>query len=193
MNAALCAVLCMLDGMPADRVAALASTVMGPAGRMERYPLRTGAVGVVDYAHTPDALENAIRVLRDLSRQRDARIQVVFGCGGDRDRGKRPEMGRIAAELADAVVVTSDNPRSEQPTDIIRHILGGIEGASLERVTVIQDRRTAIRTALDAAGDGDIVLIAGKGHEDCQIIGTDRLSFSDAEEILAWDTLDDSV
>ncbi len=188
MNAALCAVLCMLDGMPADRVAALIATVTGPAGRMERYPLHNGAVGVVDYAHTPDALENAIRVLRDLSRQRNARIHVVFGCGGDRDRGKRPEMGRIAAELADAVVVTSDNPRSEQPAAIIRHILGGIEGAALERVTVVEDRRTAIRAALDAAGDGDIVLVAGKGHEEYQIIGADRLSFSDAAEILAWNT-----
>ncbi len=187
MNAALCAVLCMLDGMPAERVGTLIANVTGPAGRMERYPLRSGAVGVVDYAHTPDALENALHVLRDLAQSKQSRIHVVFGCGGDRDRGKRPEMGRIAAELADSVVITSDNPRSEAPADIIRHILGGIEGPATERVTVIEDRRSAIHAALAAAGDGDIVLVAGKGHEEYQIIGADRLPFSDAAEIQSWD------
>ena len=149
--------------------------------------MRSGAVGVVDYAHTPDALENALQVLRDLARSNHAHLHVVFGCGGDRDRGKRPEMGRIAAELADAVVVTSDNPRSEQPAEIIRHIVGGIEGPAIERVTVIEDRRSAIRAALAAAAPGDIVLVAGKGHEEYQIIGTDRLPFSDAAEIQSWD------
>lgn len=187
MNAALCAVLCMLDGMPSERVVALIANVTGPAGRMERYPLRTGAVGVVDYAHTPDALENALIVLRDLARSKHARIHVVFGCGGDRDRGKRPEMGRIAAELADSVIVTSDNPRSEQPADIIRHIVGGIEGPAIDRVSIIEDRRTAIRSALASASAGDIVLVAGKGHEEYQIIGTDRLPFSDTAEIQSWD------
>ena len=191
MNAALCAVLCMLDGMPPGRVMELLATVTGPAGRMERYPLRNGAVGVVDYAHTPDALENALQVLRELARSSHARLYVVFGCGGDRDRGKRPEMGRIAAELADSVVVTSDNPRSEQPADIIRHIVGGIEGPAIERVSIIEDRRAAIRAALAAANPGDIVLVAGKGHEEYQIIGSDRLPFSDAAEIQSWDARTD--
>ena len=116
-----------------------------------------------------------------------AQIWTVFGCGGDRDRGKRPEMGRIAAELADSVIVTSDNPRSEQPADIIRHIVGGIEGPAIDRVSIIEDRRTAIRSALASASAGDIVLVAGKGHEEYQIIGTDRLPFSDAAEIQSWD------
>lgn len=193
MNAALCAVLCMLDGMSPERVAELVAALTGPTGRMERYPLHTGAVGVVDYAHTPDALENALQVLRELTRSKQSRIHVVFGCGGDRDRGKRPEMGRIAADLADSVVITTDNPRSEQPADIIRHIMAGIEGPAIDRVTIIDDRRTAIRTALSGAAHGDIVLVAGKGHEEYQIIGMDRMPFSDAAEILAWDADGDAA
>ncbi|MBC8124201.1 MAG: UDP-N-acetylmuramoyl-L-alanyl-D-glutamate--2,6-diaminopimelate ligase, partial [Candidatus Kapabacteria bacterium] len=187
-NAALCAVLCLADGMEADEVVRVLAQVKGPAGRMERHPIPSGAIAVVDYAHTPDALDNALRVLRQLHTHEGSHpaIHVVFGCGGDRDQGKRPTMGRIAASLADQVWLTSDNPRSEDPSEIIRHILSGIEGAARERTQVIEDRREAIRAALLAAGPNDVVLIAGKGHEEYQIIGTERLPFSDAAEIEAY-------
>lgn len=184
-NAALVAVLCMLDGMPSEHVVAHMAQVSGPKGRMEVYTIPSGPTAIVDYAHTPDALESVLGVLRGLhvSAGSAGKIHVVFGCGGDRDRGKRSEMGRIASEMADHVYVTSDNPRTESPSDIIAHIMGGIDGPHRSRVTVIEDRRQAIKAALDAAKHGDVVLIAGKGHEEYQIIGTQRLPFSDAEEV----------
>lgn len=184
-NAALCAVLCMLEDIPSERVVEILKNVTGPAGRMERHELPSGTVAVVDYAHTPDALSNALRVLRGLHAESASRpvIHVVFGCGGDRDRGKRPIMGQIAATLADRVWLTSDNPRSEDPEEIIQQILGGIEGAARVRTEVIEDRREAIRAAISAAGPNDVVLVAGKGHEEYQIVGLDRLPFSDAAEI----------
>jgi len=184
-NAALCAVLCLADGMEAAEVVRALAQVKGPAGRMERYPISSGAIAVVDYAHTPDALYNALRVLRHLHTGQESHptIHVVFGCGGDRDQGKRPTMGRIAARLADRIWLTSDNPRSEDPTEIISHIMSGIEGLARERTVIIEDRREAIRAALLAAGPNDVVLIAGKGHEEYQIIGTERIPFSDVAEI----------
>lgn len=186
-NAAVCAVMCLAEGIPAADVVRALACVSGPAGRMERYTLVNGGVAVVDYAHTPDALDNALRGLRMLHADSPLKphIHVVFGCGGDRDRGKRPEMGRIAALHADYIWLTSDNPRGEDPADILRHILGGIEGAVRERTTVIEDRREAIRAALEEAGPNDVVLVAGKGHEEYQIIGLERLPFSDAAEIIA--------
>jgi UDP-N-acetylmuramoyl-L-alanyl-D-glutamate--2,6-diaminopimelate ligase len=126
-----------------------------------------------DYAHTPDALERALRTLRPLTR---GRLIVLFGCGGDRDRGKRPIMGRIAAELADLAVVTSDNPRTEDPEAILDEVEAGMGRA--ERVRV-GDRRAAIATALDRARPGDTLLLAGKGHETYQIIGTTKLPFDE--------------
>lgn len=187
-NAALVAVLCMLDGMPTEHVVAHMAQVSGPKGRMEVYSIPSGPTAIVDYAHTPDALESVLRVLLGMRSalamaQQTGKIHVVFGCGGDRDRGKRSEMGRIVSEMADHVYVTSDNPRTESPSDIIAHIMGGIDGPHRSRVTVIEDRRQAINAALDAAKHGDVVLIAGKGHEEYQIIGTQRLPFSDAEEV----------
>lgn len=184
-NAALVAVLCMLDGMPPEHVIAHMAQVSGPKGRMEVYTIPSGPTAIVDYAHTPDALESVLGVLRGLhvSAGSAGKIHVVFGCGGDRDRGKRSEMGRIASEMADHVYVTSDNPRTESPSDIIAHIMGGVDGPHRSRVAVIEDRRQAINAALDAAKHGDVVLIAGKGHEEYQIIGTQRLPFSDAEEV----------
>jgi len=185
-NAAMCAVLCLLDGLPPDVVVHAMANVKGPAGRMERYDLPNGAIAVIDYAHTPDALDNALRVLRELHSDGSVRpnIHVVFGCGGDRDKGKRSEMGNIAAHHADFIWLTNDNPRSEDPTEIIKNILGGIEGAARERTEVIEDRHLAIRAALSAAGPNDVVLVAGKGHEEYQIIGLERLPFSDAAEVI---------
>jgi UDP-N-acetylmuramoyl-L-alanyl-D-glutamate--2,6-diaminopimelate ligase len=131
---------------------------------------------VVDYSHKPDALAGVLRAARDLARER---VICVFGCGGDRDRGKRPLMGRIASELADIAVVTSDNPRTEEPRAIIDEILEGADGdAELE---VEPDRRAAIARAIGLARDGDVVVIAGKGHETTQEVGDQRLPFDDRE------------
>ncbi len=143
-------------------------------GRMERVANTAGIDVVVDYAHTPDALEQALRALRETAR---GSVAVVFGCGGDRDRSKRPEMGRIAAQLADRIYVTSDNPRSEEPQAIVAEIETGIG----ERVhTVEVDRRAAIERAVREAQPGDVVLVAGKGHEIYQIVGDRTLPFDDA-------------
>ncbi len=158
----------------------LATCARGLAS-LDRVPGRMEHVGaadidvVVDYAHTPDALENALLALREIAPHA---LAVVFGCGGDRDRGKRPEMGRIAATYADRIYVTSDNPRSEPPSDIIAQIETGI-GAH-EHVTEV-DRRAAIRRAIEDAKPGDVVLIAGKGHETYQIVGDATLPFDDVD------------
>jgi UDP-N-acetylmuramoyl-L-alanyl-D-glutamate--2,6-diaminopimelate ligase len=144
-------------------------------GRMELVGASTEPAVVVDYAHTPDALEKALQALRVHCQ---GNLWVVFGCGGDRDRGKRAEMGEIAQRCADKVVVTSDNPRTESPDKIIEHIL---QGTSRE-VIVESDRRAAIRLAIGSADKNDVVLIAGKGHEDYQILGAQRLPFSDQSE-----------
>jgi UDP-N-acetylmuramoyl-L-alanyl-D-glutamate--2,6-diaminopimelate ligase len=138
---------------------------------------------VVDYAHTPDALENVLRALRELMSlgPRHGKLVCVFGCGGDRDRGKRPLMGRIASALADEVIVTSDNPRSEDPRSIIDDVLSGISGGA----EVIEDRSNAIRDALSRAGAGDVVLVAGKGHEPYQEIAGIKHPYSDAAVVRA--------
>jgi len=144
-------------------------------GRMERI----GAFGIdaiVDYAHTPDALENVLRAARETAKRK---LIVVFGCGGDRDPGKRAEMGTIAAGLADRVIVTSDNPRSEDPLTIARAIAEGI------RADIVLDRRRAIRRAINEAVAGDVVVIAGKGHETYQIVGAQTLPFDDRDEVRA--------
>lgn len=168
---------CVAAGMEPARVAAALEKTPQVPGRLEVVPAE--GLGVyVDYAHTPDALKNAILSIKPLAR-RD--IWVVFGCGGDRDRGKRPQMGAVACELADRVVVTSDNPRSEDPQAIIKEILAGAGRVELCEV----DRRAAIRSAIARAADGDVILIAGKGHEDYQISGGSRVHFSDVEEARA--------
>jgi len=193
MNTALCVAMAVHDGIPHDAIIECLRTAQGPSGRMERYPLVNGAVAVVDYAHTPDALQNALSVLREIL-PKGAKLHVAFGCGGARDNTKRKDMGRIAAEHADRVVLTSDNPRTEDPQAIIDQIQSGTEGVSKKgpgrrgaaTITAIADRRAAIRKALDASKPGDIVLIAGKGHETYQIIGTDKMSFSDVTEVAMW-------
>jgi UDP-N-acetylmuramoyl-L-alanyl-D-glutamate--2,6-diaminopimelate ligase len=151
----------------------LAATRAVP-GRMERI----GAFGInaiVDYAHTPDALENVLRAARETTK-RD--LIVVFGCGGDRDPGKRVQMGEIAARLADRVIVTSDNPRGEDPMEIALAVANGFERTEIEL-----DRRRAIRRAIDGAEAGDTIVVAGKGHETYQIVGPERRSFDDRDEV----------
>jgi UDP-N-acetylmuramoyl-L-alanyl-D-glutamate--2,6-diaminopimelate ligase len=154
-------------------------------GRLERVDAPAAFNVFVDYAHTPDALANVLDALRDLAT---GRIICVFGCGGDRDRGKRPLMGRVVAEKADLAIVTSDNPRTEDPQSIIEQTLDGFDGVACRPPIAEIDRRCAIARAIDLARPGDAVLIAGKGHEDYQIIGTERRWFDDvrvAREILA--------
>jgi len=133
---------------------------------------------VVDYAHTPDALEKALQAVRVHCA---GRLSVVFGCGGDRDRGKRPQMGGLAERLADQVYVTDDNPRSEASASIIEEILAGMQQP--ERAVVQPDRAEAIRQAVQAAGSGDLVLVAGKGHEDYQLVAGKTLHFDDREQV----------
>jgi UDP-N-acetylmuramoyl-L-alanyl-D-glutamate--2,6-diaminopimelate ligase len=162
-------------GIPlADAAAALESCRAAP-GRMEAIAGQgTAPLVIVDYAHTPDALAKALRAARLHCR---GRLWVVFGCGGDRDPGKRPIMGRIAAELADELVVTDDNPRSESPERIVRQILTGIPGGVAAQVE--HERALAIRNTVARSGPKDVVLIAGKGHEEYQIYGSERRPFSD--------------
>lgn len=165
---------------PAQAADRLASAPQVP-GRMERLA-SDGFVVLRDYAHTPDALERAIRALRPLAR---GRLIVLFGCGGDRDRRKRPVMGRIAAHGADLPIVTSDNPRSEDPEEIINEIEAGMDGIAHLRIT---DRREAIARAIRVLQPGDCLLLAGKGHETYQVIGDQRLPFDEREivhEVLA--------
>ncbi len=174
--------------VPLDRVVAALAECTAPPGRMEVVRGSDGgALAIVDYAHTPDALAKALQAARAHCA---GTLRVVFGCGGDRDSGKRPLMGRTARELADEVIVTDDNPRSEDPARIIAGILAGMgSGAGESRsshaapaggaVRVEHDRAAAIRGALERSGAGDVVLIAGKGHEDYQIVGSERRAFSD--------------
>lgn len=148
-------------------------------GRFERIETGQPFSVVVDYAHTPDALENVLKTARRLIRER---VITVFGCGGDRDKTKRPLMGEIAAAHSDIVILTSDNPRGEDPMEIIEEVKLGIERSSSEYL-IVEDRFEAIRTALTTAREGDMVLIAGKGHEDYQIIKDKRYHFDDREVV----------
>jgi len=169
-------------GLDWETILAGLATAPGVPGRFEAVDEGQPFAVLVDYAHTPDGLENVLRSARDLEPRQ---LIVVFGCGGDRDRTKRPKMGRIAAERADRVVVTSDNPRTEDPEAILAEIVAGIPPEVRSRVRVIPDRREAIRTAIGMAGAGDLVVIAGKGHEDYQIVGTTKHPFDDREEARA--------
>ena len=165
-NALAAAAVAGARGIPVETIAAALATMPGVPGRLERVDDPVGGRHLfVDYAHTPDALENILRTLRELVRP-PARLWCVFGCGGDRDPTKRPVMGRIAAELADATVLTSDNPRNESPDAILREIRSGMD--TRPPVAVIPDRPAAIRETLRLARPGDLVVVAGKGHETYQ-------------------------
>lgn len=158
-------------------IGARLSALQAPAGRMERLGGSGEPLLVVDYAHTPDALENVLATLREVATVRGGQLCVVFGCGGDRDTGKRPQMGEVAGRLADRVLLTSDNPRSENPARIIADIQVGIGRAEVE-----VDRAQAIQRAVAAAADNDVVLLAGKGHEAYQECLGVRTPFSDVEQ-----------
>lgn len=171
-------VLLGLDIAPTDAARALAA-VRPVRGRMERLGGGNKPLVIVDYAHTPDALAQLLAAAREHCA---GTLTCVFGCGGDRDRGKRPEMGRIAESLADNIIITDDNPRTEDGDAIIAEILAGMNAST---AVVERDRAAAIRVAITGAEKGDVVVIAGKGHEDYQIIGTRKRDFSDRETALA--------
>ena len=172
------AVLC---GVDKDEALRILSSLEAAPGRFQ-YVNGRGITGIVDYAHTPDALQNVISTIDGIRRKTQQLITVV-GCGGDRDRTKRPEMAKIAAEGSDKVVLTSDNPRTENPDTILDEMEAGLTPQQLSRVVRITDRRQAIRTACMMAKEGDIVLVAGKGHETYQEVNGVRHHFDDVEEV----------
>ena len=180
---ALAAISCGLClGLTLADIAASLRSAKGVRGRVEVVPVPTAYTVLIDYAHTPNALENVLLTARDFTA---GRLICLFGCGGDRDRTKRPRMGAVAGALADVAVVTSDNPRTEVPMDIINDILPGLEGAPAE-VVVEPDRRAAIRRALSLARAGDTVVLAGKGHETYQEVDGVEYHLDEREEIAAY-------
>jgi UDP-N-acetylmuramoyl-L-alanyl-D-glutamate--2,6-diaminopimelate ligase len=176
-NAVLVLAFLLQQGIPMEEACAVLGEVQAPPGRMQRVPAAGDLPAVyIDYAHTPDALDQALLALRVHCA---ANVWCVFGCGGERDAGKRPQMGRIAEHRANRVVVTSDNPRREDAGSIIAQILGGMRNP--DNAVAIEDRATAIAWTIARAGPADCVLIAGKGHEDYQLVGAKRRAFSDYE------------
>ena len=170
---------CLLEmGLDLEEALERLAKVSTVPGRMERIKGNHGPVVIVDYAHTPDALEHVLKAAREHCT---GKLWCVFGCGGDRDQGKRPLMGEAAVTLSDHVIVTDDNPRHEDPKKIVNGILSGMENR--EHVSIEHDRAMAIRNAIEQADKNDLVLIAGKGHEDYQIIGDEKRSFSDREYV----------
>ena len=172
--------VCIVLGIEAKAAANALAHCRGVMGRAEVFPTGRDFSVIIDYAHTPDALSNILRTVRGFAK---GRVVLVFGCGGDRDRDKRPIMGTIAGRLADYVYVTSDNPRTEQPMDIIGNITAGMKNTKAA-YEVIENRREAIKAAVQNAKTGDVIILAGKGHETYQIIGTEKLHF-DEREVLA--------
>lgn len=170
----------VLLGLDRAEVLRVLSTLHPVSGRFEIVRAANGTVAVVDYAHTPDALENVLRTIEEL-RQPSQQLLVVCGCGGDRDRTKRPEMAQIAVRYATTAIFTSDNPRHESPEAILDEMVAGLQPGT--RYVRITDRAEAIRTAVLMSRPGDLILIAGKGHETCQIIGDVKHHFDDREEV----------
>lgn len=181
----LCAASCALAlGISFEQVLMAISKSKGVKGRIEVVPCDRDFTIIIDYAHSPDGLENIISSLKEIAK---GRVVTLFGCGGDRDKTKRPKMGKIAAELSDYCIVTSDNPRSENPSEIIQDILEGMKGVKTS-YTVVENRKEAIAYAIEHAKKDDIILLAGKGHETYQILPTGTIHFDEREavaEILA--------
>lgn len=179
-NSLCAAAACVTLGFELHSVIASLETSHGVKGRIEVVPTPgTDYTVIIDYAHSPDGLDNIISSLREIAT---GRIVTVFGCGGDRDKTKRPKMGKIAAELSDYCVITSDNPRSEDPSAIINDILEGMKGVSTP-FTVVENRKEAIRFAMENAKKNDIILLAGKGHETYQILPTGTIHFDEREAV----------
>ena len=172
----------MVLGADEEETLIALSTLRPAPGRLENMRGPKDISVIIDYAHTPDALENVLKTLREIASDRE--LICVFGCGGDRDRTKRPEMAQVAQKLADRIIVTSDNSRTEKTSDIMADIKGGMDVNGRSRSLFIEDREEAIRTAIMLAGQGATILLAGKGHETYQIIGTEKRHF-DEKEIVA--------
>lgn len=172
---------CLVEGIPLEQIVRTLEKVEGVRGRFERVDAGQDYTVIVDYAHTPDSLENVLKTIREFA---EGKVYCIVGCGGDRDRTKRPIMASIAARYADVAVITSDNPRSEEPQAIIDEMVEGLiaDGISEERYFTRIDRREAIRETIHRAGPKDVVLIAGKGHETYQILKDKTIHFDDKEE-----------
>lgn len=178
---ALCALAAaVLIGVDAKDAVLSLSSYRGIEGRQEFIDVPYPFDVVMDFAHTPESLEQILKALRPIT---EGKLICVFGCGGDRDKKKRPEMGKIAAEKSDFAIITSDNPRTEDPQSIINDIIAGIDESLYEKYTVVVDRKEAIAHAFEVAKPGDLILIAGKGHEKYQIVGTEKFPFDEKEII----------
>jgi UDP-N-acetylmuramoyl-L-alanyl-D-glutamate--2,6-diaminopimelate ligase len=184
-NVSLAFVAALELGVDKDTILQTLQSFSGVPGRMQKVYLKNGALGIVDYAHTPDALQKVLEACREMLSFSETRGKLicVFGCGGERDTAKRPIMGKIASELADYVVLTNDNPRKENPTKIINQIYSGITNEGKKKVIQIGNRDEAIEYAYKLSQKNDIILVAGKGHEDYQIIGEVKYHFSDIEQL----------
>lgn len=182
MNTMEAAIAALTDGIPKDIIRGAIGGFQGVKGRLERIPLPTSDFAVyIDFAHTPDALQNILRTVRGFMTDKQ-RLVLLFGCGGDRDKGKRPVMGSIASRLADFVIVTADNSRSERTADIMAAIVAGFDGNASH--TVIENRREAIEYAITSALPGDVILLCGKGHEEYEIMGDHRNPFSEKDIVV---------
>jgi UDP-N-acetylmuramoyl-L-alanyl-D-glutamate--2,6-diaminopimelate ligase len=177
----------MLGKDPQEVLVAL-STMRPVNGRFEALRSPKGFTAIVDYAHTPDALENVLSAIHGVLEGK-GQVITVCGAGGNRDKGKRPLMAREAVKQSDKVILTSDNPRDEEPEDILNDMLAGLDEEQMQKVITIVDRRQAIKTACMLAQKGDVILIAGKGHEDYQIIKGVKHHFDDKEEVRACFTI----
>ena len=173
-----------VEGFSLEVLAQAAPSLRPVRGRFEQIELPKGGLAIIDYAHTPDALENVLQTIRDLDP--NTKVTTIFGCGGDRDKGKRPKMGAIAERLSDKIIITNDNPRTEDAHTIAHEVLEGISQPRRATTDIILDRTEAILSALNTSGENDVILIAGKGHEDYQIIGKEKIHFNDKEVVEGW-------
>lgn len=169
-------------GKEVEEILVVLSTLKSVSGRLEPIQSPDGFTAIVDYAHTPDALENVLKAIHEVLEKKSGKVITVCGAGGNRDKGKRPLMAQEAVKQSDKVIITSDNPRFEEPQDIINDMLAGLTPQQMKKVVSIVDRREAIKTACMLAQKGDVILIAGKGHEDYQDIKGVKHHFDDREE-----------
>jgi UDP-N-acetylmuramyl tripeptide synthase len=171
-------------GIAENTICDALSSCLPPRGRLEGVENGQPFLVLVDYAHTPDGLENVLKTAKKMAIARKGKLLVLFGCGGNRDCEKRPKMGRVASTIADHVVITNDNPRLENPSSIIAEIVGGLP-IGFKSYTVLEDRKSAIQFIIDQTEDRDVVILAGKGHETYQILATETIHFDDREEAMS--------
>ncbi|MCK5704893.1 MAG: UDP-N-acetylmuramoyl-L-alanyl-D-glutamate--2,6-diaminopimelate ligase, partial [Cyclobacteriaceae bacterium] len=178
----------VLLGEDPEEVLVSLSSLRPVPGRFERIPLKSKVIAIIDYAHTPDALNNVLKTITSV-RTHNEQVITVVGCGGNRDKEKRPIMADIACKLSNRVIFTSDNPRDEEPEAIIEEMICGVRASDFKKTLTIIDRKEAIKTALALSHENDIILIAGKGHEEYQEIKGVKKDFSDKRILLELETL----